>query len=597
MNNKTILVLFSFLMSTQLFAQKLSIENTYEFESLKKDSYLGNVDYNDDDKTTTLSYVEKDMFRTVFTNYIFDEKLSFVREEQEKFNIIDVFKGEAGVDPDGYITDEVLSVRQNYPWFDYRGETYSREMVYVDPAWGGKLSAMKVLYTYTFNWNYGFYSRKMKTLERQTITGADDQRIYLYDRVNNYKTGEVFLLIGLKTAKGDKSVKWQHAKKFQILKVNSNFEVEELETIEFPYGMAISYMNVLSRNREPEFDGEGDALDISQGQLAVVFSPIKSVLAKSVLNPDPADQTLVLINSDGHIASKIEMTPPTSGWVIEDYALSYDGKDCYFFGPAKEEKYVNTLQPCNSPLSGQSEVKDIKYRDYQVMKISNGQLAWTSSTNLDEFSAKAVTPPSQKASPEYRGRNFQRNLVFVTPAGELILSGQMYTTKTVPDPNSANQTIKIIDDYKDLLMFHFDNKGNLKAQYGIRRDRNNQWSKANMAPQEVALSADGKKLYWSYGELQGMRRGFELGGGLLEMTGNSTLSKSKLLYYPTVARVDLAGGTIGDFVALGADDNEKQLYYTNPEFPSLISQDGTQITYVGESKNGKIIWLGRMNLE
>ena len=218
-------------------AQKLSIENTYEFESLKKDSYLGNVSYYSEDKTTVLSYVEKDVFRTVFTDYYFDENLDFIRQEQDKYNLMDVFKGNAGIDDEGNITDEVLTMREKYPWFDYRGESYTREMVYINPAWGGKLTAQRVQYTYSFNWNYGYYNRSMKMLEKQTITGTDGERIYLYDRVNNFETGEVYLLIGLKPPKGDKSVKWQHTKKFQILKVNNNFEVEELELIEFPSAM------------------------------------------------------------------------------------------------------------------------------------------------------------------------------------------------------------------------------------------------------------------------------------------------------------------------------------------------------------------------
>jgi hypothetical protein len=144
----TLLILSLF----QGLAQSLSVENTYEFRSLKKDSYLGNVTYNPGDKTTVLSYVEKDLLRTVFTDYVFDENLDFVREEQEKFNIIDVFKGDAGVDDEGNITDEVLTVREKYPWFDYRGETYTREMVYINPACGGKLQAQRMSYKYTFNW-------------------------------------------------------------------------------------------------------------------------------------------------------------------------------------------------------------------------------------------------------------------------------------------------------------------------------------------------------------------------------------------------------------------------------------------------------------
>lgn len=578
-------------------SQELSIENTYEFTSLKKDSYLGNVSYNADDNTTTLYYVEKDVLQTVFTNYVFDENLDFVREEIEKFNIIDAFKGDATVDDQGNYSGDLRSVRERYPWFEYRGETYTKEMVYVNPSWGGKLVARKVVYDYTYNWNFGTYTRKLESSEKRTITGTDDDRIFLYDRYNNSNTGEVFLLVGIKAPKGDKANKWQHTMKFQILKINGDFEVEELEKIEFDHPMAIGYMDVLSRNREANYEGENDIMDVSMGNAAIVFSPVKSLFTKKLTDPDPGNHVMVTVSPEGKIVDKIAMKPETSGWIIEDYVMSADGKDTYFFGPAKEDAYVNSLQPTNSPLTGRTEIKEIKYKDFQVMKISDGQLAWIKATNLDEFSAKSVTPPSQKKSPEYKGKLFERAMVYVTPSGELFLSGQKYTMESIPDPNNPEKRIDVVDSYKDLVMFHFDNTGTLKSQYGIKRDKNNKYSKAILTPQEVALSADGKSIYWTYGELKGMRKGIEIGGGLLELAGVSTLSKKKLLYYPAVARIDLIAGSIGDFVALGADVDGKQVYYTNPEFPSLISPDGSTLTFVGEDKKGKVVWLGRMNLK
>ena len=180
----------------------------------------------------------------------------------------------------------------------------------------------------------------------------------------------------------------------------------------------------------------------------------------------------------------------------------------------------------------------------------------------------------------------------------MIISGQKYTTKNVQDPeypNDETKKIKVKDAYKDLVMFHFDKEGKLKAQYGIKRDKNNKWSKAILTPQDVSMSRDGKTMYWTYGELKGMRKGSVFGGGILELAGVA-LRKEKLLYYPAVARIDLSAGNIGDFVPLGAVDG-KQVYYTNPEFPSLIDPNGEHLTFIGENKTGKIMWLGRMPLK
>ena len=111
----------------------------------------------------------------------------------------------------------------------------------------------------------------------------------------------------------------------------------------------------------------------------------------------------------------------------------------------------------------------------------------------------------------------------------MIISGQKYTTKNIQDseyPNDETKKIKVKDAYKDLVMFHFDTQGNLKAQYGIKRDKNNKWSKAILTPQEVSMSGDGKSMYWTYGELKGMRKGSVFSGGILEMAGVALKRKS-----------------------------------------------------------------------
>jgi hypothetical protein len=308
---------------------------------------------------------------------------------------------------------------------------------------------------------------------------------------------------------------------------------------------------------------------------------------------------MVILNAEGKIQKRIDFKSPTSGWVVEDYALSPDATAVYFYGPAKDGAYVNTLMPVNTPLGSLGEIKDIKWKNYQVMKIAGDEIVYLESTPLGDFKDKAVNPPSQKRSPDYVGKDFQKALAYATPVGELIISGQKYTTTSVPDPNSTREgaTMEVIDDYKDLVMFHFDTKGVLKAQYGIRRDKNNKWSKANLTPQYVYINEDGTVLYWVYGEIKGMRKGFEIGTDMLGFKGSIGVSKKKLLFYPAVSRIELANAKVGDFVPLGADAEGKQLYYTNPNFPQLLSPDQTSLTFIGENKQGDVIWLGRMKLE
>jgi DNA-binding beta-propeller fold protein YncE len=224
--------------------------------------------------------------------------------------------------------------------------------------------------------------------------------------------------------------------------------------------------------------------------------------------------------------------------------------------------------PVNSPLAGKDEIKDIKWKNFQLMKIKDNKLEWIENTDLKEFKEKAVNPPSQKKSPDYIGKNFEKSLAYATPEGEVIISGQKYTTQKVPDPESnvEGATIKVKDEYKDLVMFHFDSKGVLKAQYGVKRDKNNKYSKANLTPQYIYLNKDNSELYWIYGEIKGFRKGFEIKTDIMGFGGSVGISKSKLLFYPTVAKINLKDAKVNDFVPLGADENGKQVYYTNPEF-------------------------------
>jgi hypothetical protein len=81
-------------------------------------------------------------------------------------------------------------------------------------------------------------------------------------------------------------------------------------------------------------------------------------------------------------------------------------------------------------------------------------------------------------------------------------------------------------------------------------------------------------------------------------SGNAsvTISKSKLLFYPAVSKIDLESGTLTDFIPLGADSEGKQKYFTNPLFPQLLSPDGSKLTFFGEDKKGSLVWLAQMNL-
>ncbi|MCI5057788.1 MAG: hypothetical protein MRY83_16855, partial [Flavobacteriales bacterium] len=438
-------------------------------------------------------------------------------------------------------------------------------------------------------------------LGTKTVQGLDGGRIRLYERFNNLETGEVVLLVGNKPPKGEtKGRKFEQCRKFEILKVKSDLTLERGETFEFEHNYGINFVKSLTN--DAVLDSGMVGYDISKHKIAIYMSPIKSILSRKFQSDDPGKHKLLILNSQGKIESNIDINAPSSGWVIEDLIASNNGKDVYFYGPSKDGVYISDVQPMNSPLTANSGAPDdIKYKSFQMMKLTDGKLVWINATPLTEFKEKTVVPPSQKKAPQYIGKNFMKSIVYVTQKDEIIIAGQKYTTRSVPvDPAKPDgPRMKIIDNYKDLVMFHFDNQGVLKAQYGIRRDKNNQWSKANLTPQDIVENENGSTLYWIYGEIQGMRQGLDFGGGggLLDIAGEGTVSKRKLLYYPTVAKVDLGKASMGDFVPFGADAKGKQLYYTHPNFSHVVSSDYSKVTFIGEDKKGSVVWMGQMNIE
>ena len=574
------------LFSINTYAQeiKLSKESTSTPPKFSRDSYLGNIIYNEDG-TTTLHYVEKQPFNIYFKNYTYDSDFNLVKDEIDNFSIADQIKAEW---------------KEKFSWFRYEGDEYTVEGISVDPTWGGKLIARKKVTTWKYSPVFGGYYPTVKTMKAEKLSGADDNRIYLYHRAEDYSKGNLVLLVGNKSEKGSK-IKNLHTRNFQLMTISNNMEINYGEEIKFDYAVCINYARIIDEPGLEESNVDDPIGDLSRGDLAIVFSPMKAMLTSKMTNEDPSVHTLLIIGADGKIKSKKEIKAPSSGWWIEDI-VKFDNGEIVAYGPSKDDKYINTLKPTNSPATFRQTTSETKWKVFQVMKLSKDyEMTYIKATDLDLFKERLVTPPSQKRSPSYIGKRFDKRQVMMTPAGELLITGQKYVWKKVPEKDERGNDVKDRDgntvytkikSYGDLLMFHFDDGGNLKSQYGIRRDKMNKYSRGIITPTDLYLGKDGSTVYWVYGEIKGFRKGFTM--GLIGYT--ATISKKKLLYYPTVAKVDLSKGRISDFKPLGQDEKGKQLYFTNPEFPQLYVP-GSHLTFIGEDKVGKKIWFARLDLE
>jgi hypothetical protein len=134
--------------------------------------------------------------------------------------------------------------------------------------------------------------------------------------------------------------------------------------------------------------------------------------------------------------------------------------------------------------------------------------------------------------------------------------------------------------FNDILGFHFNNKGELKAQYGIDTYETNEIAKGNGAPQSLNEGASGENLYWIMNEIDGLA------------------PSGRLLTYARIGKIDLKSekGGVSDFITLGGEA-KKVTYFLDQKFPFLQTTKGSTVVFFGSDKKGKNIWFCRVKLD
>jgi hypothetical protein len=177
----------------------ISKESTSTPPRFSKNDYIGNIIYNDDG-TTTLHYVQKQPLEVIFKNYTYDKDFNLVKDDVDHYTLGEQMRDQW---------------KEKFSWFNYKGENYVVEGISVDPTWGGKLLARKKITTWKYNALFGGYYPIVKTTDIQKLKGADDNRVYLYHRAEDYQNGNVVLLVGNKASKESK-IKKSAYKAFSI---------------------------------------------------------------------------------------------------------------------------------------------------------------------------------------------------------------------------------------------------------------------------------------------------------------------------------------------------------------------------------------------
>jgi hypothetical protein len=253
---------------------------------------------------------------------------------------------------------------------------------------------------------------------------------------------------------------------------------------------------------------------------------------------------------DGTIKDRVEFKSLSSKWAVSGMSLQTNG-DMYIYGPAvdnKESYYDKLLAKTN-------------YDQFLIMKVAGGKKAFYSSTSKDDFEKMLKKSPVQKKADAYECKPFIEDAVIELANGEILLKGQVNW-----NDGNANK-------YFDLLLFHFDKDGRLRAQYASNKESNDGVATNAASPMYLTPSADGKSVGWLIMELHDMT------------------TEGKPLRRARIGKINTASATLTGMDDYGAEDT-----YADNFYPFLASANNT-LHLISTDKHTKTLNVTKVAIE
>lgn len=475
-----------------------------------------------------------------FEEYRFDKNLSFInsKDVQEKKTRMDDFES------------TVYSA--------YVGGNTSFDVLSM------KLKLSKVVATNTWNYEKQRFVVK-KIISRETIKPKNDNgKVYLgYASYNSadYKKSDVFTLAKIES-KGKNA-----DDKFYILLFN-----DKLEITEKPVDLNGSYTLVFC----DQVAGEN---------VVMIFAPNKG-------SADVSKYVYFEFDISGNLKNRVEFSSPASALLLT-VGYKKDG-NIYFCGSSTKssksfEEVFNEYAPIFNPgiTDGGANLADIKWQkstqekmdNFHLLKFTENQLTFASTTPVSDFKEKFKTAPGEKGASPYKGRKFFIEQFTVTLSGDYLISGQLTGSVKLGDGITAKS-------YEDIVCFHFDKAGNLKAQYGLGKINTDKKSEIFSMNQKFYLSSDGKQILWEILEVKGKKGYADFYDALV---GRSTFYP---LYFPRIGTISLENSSLSTFKEMG--DGK---YFLRKDFTSVYDQNEKSITYIGHDEDFKKLWMGKVMIQ
>jgi len=504
-------------------AQTLDAENTYTITGKAKKGALGDVSYDSDKGIYTLTYVTKSNEKKAkFQIYTFDRDFNFINMEEDEI--------------------EFEKAKTKYKWFNFQGELYTTEGLYVEPNLMGTLVLKKKKITYKYDWFLLGYYKDVDILKKVKPKTDDGRKYHYFGHSEDDGTGDVLILCGIKDNINKNADPYRPYKEMVVLKYNKDVELVSETSFNFEYPKTLAFSRFIENTN-------GGVAGMS-----FVFAPMGGTGMKKVADPNKNNFSYIRINDKPEVIDNIRFESYAPYWQINEMVVDIYSDDIYLFGPSAmgKDKYYNQL------------LSTSKFKAVQLLKISDHKVAYFTETDLEEFEAKLKKPSNQKKAPSYEGKKFRIANYMIASNGDFFVSGQNFKPS-----NEGPQ-------FHDIMGFHFDHNGVLMSQYSVDTEESNKYAKAHGAEQLFIESADGKKMFWFKQEIVGI-----------------ATARGKVLAYPSVGSVDLDDGNISNFTTYGGEEG----FYLDPLYPYHETEKGNTIVFFGSDKKGKEIWFARVKLD
>ncbi|GAB4124316.1 MAG: hypothetical protein OHK0045_11380 [Raineya sp.] len=519
------------LSSGLLQAQTVELEKTHELSKRAKRGYLYHVNQDTETGNVDLIFITSQNSRRIKMEiYSFDKDYNLLDQRQEEQEIennrIKLRLGKSDVE-----------IKVTYK------EPFVRYGISVERTLTGALVLKKKETTYTWSTFFGEYTKSVKTLEKVKPKTDEGDKYLLVSHYEDDYTGDAIILATPKNEMG--------YKRMTLMRFNKDLELVNKKDVDFNYAMNAFYKTVVT---EPSPDDE--AIELSKGAF-IMLAPTRWG-RKEIRAPKDKVNEFEILEFDNNFENivRVPFKAATSLWRIDQ--TFQQGDKWYFYGlsaDAKDKYHDQILNPN-------------KFKSVQLMKYNSteNKVEYIANTSLGEMKAKIKTPPSQKRKPVFKGNLFEKKVILINDRDELVLSGQNYkaTKKGVV--------------YQDVITLYFDNKGVLKAMYGVDPVENNKFAKSWGAPQYILDVGESKQnMYLILTEIDGYDRG-----------------DNRFEYYPRIAKISKNDASISNFTTLGVVNKKK--FYLDKKHP-FFNPAPNKITFFASTSNGKYIYFGRVKLD